>query len=108
MKVIILTNSDAVVLVNDTDYDRVSKYKWFLKRAKGCDEDGNPYYYAAHSVRKGKKVRTVWLHRFIMNEPDSDVHHRDGNKLNCRRGNLEIIDHTEHGQRYRGADEIPF
>jgi hypothetical protein len=106
MKTIPLTNSEAVVLVSDEDYKRVSQYKWFLKRAKGRPGTTDKYYYAARSQRIGKKVKTVWLHRFLSNEPDGDVHHADGDKLNCQQDNLEPIDHDIHGQRYRGAEQI--
>lgn len=112
MKSITLTNSDAVVLVSDIDYERVKKHKWFLKRAKGRPGTTDKYYYAARSAYAGRKpdgrqiTKTVWLHRFLSGEPDGDVHHADGNKLNCQQDNLEPISHAEHGRKYRGA--VPF
>jgi len=118
MKAIPLTNSESVVLVSDADYKRVSRYKWFLKRAKGRPGITDKYYYAARSVYAGRKpdgrqiTKTVWLHRFLSDEPDGDVHHKDGDKLNCQQDNLESINHDLHGQKYRGAekinDDIPF
>lgn len=30
-------------------------------------------------------------------KPDEDVHHKDGNKLNCSPNNLEVLGHKEHG-----------
>ena len=109
MQFIHLTNSESVVLVSDIDFARVNKYKWFLKRAKSPAGDGkSEYYYAARSQRVGKKVKTVWLHRWLKDEPDGDIHHKNGDKLNCQQDNLEPIGHDIHGQKYRGKDEVPF
>lgn len=38
-------------------------------------------------------------------QPDDgyDVHHRNGNKLDCRRNNLETITHAGHAELYYGA-----
>lgn len=113
MQFIHLTNSESVVLVSDEDFERANKYKWFLKRAKSPPGDGkSEYYYAARSVYAGKKpdgrqiTKTVWLHRWLKNEPDGDIHHKDGDKLNCQQDNLEPIDHDTHGQKYRGSEHL--
>ena len=94
-----LTNSDKVVLIDAADDEQVSQYRWFLKHAS------NGRYYAARTVRLGKKFVTIWLHRFIMQPADGqDVHHLNGNKLDCRRSNLESIKHNAHGIEYYGAE----
>jgi hypothetical protein len=120
LKAVKLTNSEAVVLVSDEDFERVNQYRWFLKRAKSPPGQGdNAYYYAARSVYAGRKpdgrqiTKTVWLHRFLADvDSGEDVHHKDGDKLNCQRDNIEPIGHAEHGRKYRGAevinDDIPF
>lgn len=115
MKTIKLSNSDDVVLVSDIDFDEISRYKWFLKRAKSPIGQGHiKYYYAARSktiTTNGKrKVYTIWLHRFIMGNPKGfDVHHKDRNKLNCQRENLEILSPITHGSISReSAKSIPF
>lgn len=108
MKKIPLTNSDLFVIINNEDYNRVNQYKWFLKKAK----DGK--LYAARSVRIGKKVKTVWLHRFVINaEKYKEVHHENHNKLDCRRKNLiqlSTIEHSKESAEYYNniKDEIPF
>lgn len=98
---IVLTNSDKVAIISPEDYEQVSKYRWFLKH------NGKGGYYVARSVRIGKKIITVLLHRFIMQpENGQDVHHKDGDKLNCKRGNLECVDHFIHGgMRYNREEK---
>jgi hypothetical protein len=102
MKTIKLTNSEAVVLVSDEDFERVNQHKWFLKRAKG--QAG--YYYAARSYRDNGKVKTMWLHRFLTDaKSGEDVHHKDRDKLNCQRDNMQCTDPATHGGLH---DDIPF
>jgi len=70
-------------IVDDSDYDRVSKYKWW------ADHHDNGRIYARTKI-SGKKVR---LHRFILDaKPNELVDHIGGNKstLDCRRKNLRI------------------
>ena len=94
-----LTNSDKVAIISAEDYERVSQYCWFLKH------NGKGGYYPARTVRLGKKFATIWLHRFIMQPTDGqDVHHRNGNRLNCRRDNLECIRHSAHAAMYYGPE----
>ena len=106
MKVIPLTNSESVVLVSDADYERVSQYKWFLKRAKGRPGTTDKYYYAARSQRVGKKVKTIWLHRFLTDaKSGEDVHHKNRDKLDCQQHNIKPIDPEIHGSQHC---DIPF
>lgn len=49
-------------------------------------------------------LRGERLHRIIAAaklgralKPDEDVHHRDGDKLNCSPENLKVMGHREHG-----------
>lgn len=94
MKTIPLTNSTNIVLIDDCDYARVSQYRWFFKKTR--NDEGYP----ARSVRRGKKIATVWLHRFIMDCPDGlTVDHLDGNRLNAMKSNLECITYEENNKR---------
>lgn len=67
--------------VDAGDYGMVQGRLW------NCRKDGNGYY-AASKGRRGGKGYTLYLHRFILGEPDSHVDHIDGDGLNCRRSNL--------------------
>ena len=97
MKTIPLTNSNQTAIVSDIDYDHVMQYRWFLK------SNGHGGDYVCRSVRRKSKITTIRLHRFIMQPDDGyDIHHRNGNKLDCSRGNLELIEHSLHSQMYIG------
>lgn len=83
-------------IIDTEDYERVSQFRWFAKTKKPGGDD----VYAARSQRDGKKVRTVYLHRFIMNCPtNKEVDHGDTDHLNCRRSNLEIVTRQENMNR---------
>ena len=108
MRQVKLSKSDLFALVDDEDYDRVSKYKWTLELRKGG------LRYARGSVA-GKVVR---LHRFVLDLPPGvgTVDHEDGDGLNNTRKNL--LDstkscnvrngrkHRDGKSRYRGV--MPF
>lgn len=81
--------------VDDADYKELLKYKWHAH--KGGDK-GQPY--TARSERNGKNVKTIRMHRQIMNCPDGmEVDHLDGDRLNNTRSNLEIVTEAENKQR---------
>ena len=97
MKTITLSNSPAVVIVSDEDYERVNKFRWFLKQTR------NGEFYPARSVRYGKQIKTVWLHRFITDCPSGmTVDHKNMDRLNATRDNLEIVTNEENIKRRYG------
>jgi hypothetical protein len=64
-------------LVDDSDFDSASKYKWGASK-------GRHTWYAIGRVN-GVPIR---LHTFLMGESGLWVDHRDGNGLNNQRSNL--------------------
>lgn len=74
-----------VALVDDADYEELSKYKWSAKVLART-------VYAVRSVRKESGGFThAYMHRVIMGNPeDMEVDHRDGNGLNNVRANLRL------------------
>jgi len=97
MEFIPLTNSSKTATVSDADYEHVKQHRWFLKH------NGKGGYYVARSVRCGNTIRTILLHRFVLQPPDGyDIHHKNGNKLDCTRENLESIEHSLHGREFYG------
>ena len=87
---------DYWVEFDDEDIPVVSKHKWFTKFG---GRGGQPY--AARSetyyVDNKRKVRTIRLHREIMNcPPGQEVDHLDGNTMNCRKANLVIKTKAEN------------
>lgn len=77
-------------IIDDADYERVSKHKW-------CAVVVGTHAYARCSIR----YRPIYLHRFLTNAPrDMDVDHINGNGLDNRRENLRVCTRSEN-QRNR-------
>jgi hypothetical protein len=85
-----------VALVDDEDYERLSAFKWQVRR-------GRYTFYAQRGVTVSAGVqRTVQMHRVILDAPrDMDVDHRDGNGLNNQRENLRLCTNTENQRNKR-------
>ena len=99
MKTIELSNGKYVAIISAEDARRVKKYKWYAHVSKGRNRKaGAPY---ARATVNGKKV---FLHRFVMNAPEfMHVDHKNHQTLDCRRENLEIVDHKENLKRRRSV-----
>lgn len=82
-------------LVDDHLFEYLNQYKW-------C------YYkngYAARQVMKNGLRKTIYMHRFIMQTPDGmDTDHINGDKLDNRQANLQIITHGENMLAYQKLD----
>ena len=95
MRLIPLTQGYAA-LVSDKDYSRVAQFNWQVEIKE------KPY--AGRNVRKedGRKTRQA-LHCFILgiNDPATEIDHRDGNGLNCQRGNLRRCNRQQNGSSLR-------
>jgi hypothetical protein len=83
-----------VALVDDEDYSRLAVHTWSLLRT---GRGGYPY--AARSEQREGKVRTIYLHREVMNaQPGQFVDHkRTEDTLDCRRNNLRFATRQENG-----------
>lgn len=88
-----------VALIDDEDFARVSKHKWYAEKSR----DGRRWY-AATSVRtaEGKKT-TIKMHRYIKGITDRkiDCDHRDLNGLNNQRSNLRVATRAQNMQNTR-------
>lgn len=94
-KVLILTRG-FVAIISVEHWRAVKKYKWHTHMSKGNKrKPGQPY---ARATINGKKV---YLHRFVMSAPDwMQVDHKNHQTLDCRKDNLEVVDHlTNQGRR---------
>ena len=84
MRQIKLASGDEV-LVDDEDYEFLSRWKWKL----------HPQGYASRNSWQGDKYVTLLMHRVICQPlPGQEVDHRNGNKLDNRRLNLRSVDHS--------------
>jgi len=71
-------------IVDDEDYEFLSKFKWHV-----CGRIYGNHYAARRSKKDNRPY--VWMHRVIMNPPDDmQVDHIDGNGLNNTKENLRI------------------
>ena len=88
-------------IVDDDDYELVSRHKWHATRKAGGD-----IYYAARCVRIGKYKQTkIRMHRFIVNAQDGvQVDHENGDGLDNRRSNLRITTNQQN-QHNRSANK---
>ncbi len=72
----------AVALIDDEDWDRISKYKWRISKA-------------GYAYRNGKidgKMKYILMHRYTLNAlPGITVDHINFNRLDNRKANLRNI-----------------
>lgn len=90
MKELILKNHTLPAIVDDHNYDKLNKYTWYI--------NGNGY---ANRFVKGLntfRVKSVYLHKEILNNPSSEIDHIDRNKLNCLESNLRLCTRSENFQ----------
>lgn len=74
-----------IALVDDADYERVSKHKWY------ANKDLNNYYAKRWSPTQNGKRRIIWMHRFIMSAPEGiEVDHVNLVTLDNRKCNLRL------------------
>lgn len=78
------------ILIDDEDYDKVSKYNWHLgKNRKNI--------YVIRNKRDKDKRIVESLHRYLMGHPENKiVDHINGNTLDNRKENLRICTNTEN------------
>lgn len=74
-------------VVDDDDYQELSKYKWHYSTG---------YAYRRVTIEKGKSL-VLSMHRQIMRaEPGKEVDHINGNPLDNRKANLRVCSKTEN------------
>ena len=85
------------VLVDDEDFDYLSKFTWNAHRHK-CG-----VLYAERGVYIKPKCKTISMHRVIMNITDRFVYvdHINGNGLDNRKCNLRICTHADNVRNRR-------
>jgi hypothetical protein len=103
-----------VAIIDDEDFEMVSKYKWFAQKKR------NSFYVKRSDWRKGKVIG-IYLHRYILNAPKGIVvDHINGDPLDNRRCNLRFCTtrlncaarttrrlNKVFTSRYRGVSQCP-
>lgn len=86
MKKIKLTKGKYAI-VDDSDYELVSKYKWY------CSSMG----YASRTQHIGGVKKEILLHRFILGaEKGQEIDHKDRDPLNNSRKNIRFCTRSEN------------
>jgi len=97
MRKLLLSNG-ITTLIDDSDFERVSQYKWSSYKFRKTS--ATPYV-VRYSYKNGKQS-TVYLHRFLMDAPKGmQVDHKNGDGLDNRRSNLRICTNEENQQNQR-------
>ncbi|KKN12808.1 hypothetical protein LCGC14_1012820 [marine sediment metagenome] len=106
MKQIPLTQGQ-FALVDDADYDGLSKYKWFAHK----QHTGN-FYALRHSPRENNKDYSIQMHRQILGLGREDKHqtdHKNHNTLDNQRNNLRVCTQSQNQrnrQSFRNSSSI--
>ena len=83
----------AITVVDDDDFEWAAQYKWTLSHQG----------YAYRFDRTGDRPVLQLLHRLILDAGEGEhVHHKDGDKLNNQRHNLEKIAGRRHTHQHQG------
>ena len=96
MKEITLSDGQTV-LVDDSDYDRMSESKWYPKFKKRRDGSIKTVYARRNVYVNGKRTNQT-MHRAILNilDPGVQIDHKDGNGLNCQKHNLRLATNEQN------------
>lgn len=87
-----LSNSDRVAVIDNEDANLVREHRWYLASLTRpyamthiCHEDGHYKVLGMHRLILGPKVG-----------PDLVVHHRNGDELDNRKDNLQVMTRSKH------------
>ncbi len=86
-------NRNKVALVDDLDFEELSKYKWSAWKG------GNTFYALRHIYNDNGKRTTISMHRQILGITDPKIltDHKNRNGLDNQRGNLRICNYAQNG-----------
>jgi len=88
MKTITLSNG-LQTIVDDADYEYLSKWKWKFHKASGC---GGGYAARTCYYKETKSFGVILMHRLLNSTPEGEgTDHINGNKLDNRRENLRTV-----------------
>jgi hypothetical protein len=90
-------NQNKIAILDDADFEHLSGFHWIYRGERG-GADG----YAIRHAKEGKKYKTVYLHREIMNPPPGhEVIFKNHDRLDCRRENLAVVTKEDARRHHR-------
>jgi hypothetical protein len=93
----ILLTQNQVAIIDDEDYELVSKYKWCAIK------DRNTYYAQTHIYKNGKRT-TRQMHQVILSsKKGQQVDHINGNGVDNRKENLRFADYSQNQQNKKAV-----
>ncbi len=82
-------------IIDLDDFERLNKHKWYAVRGKNT-------FYAARTIRVGKKRISIKMHREVIHPPDHlFVDHINRNGLDNRKVNLRPATHVQNSWNTR-------
>lgn len=97
-------------LIDEEDYELISKYRWRADRMR--QKTARPFVYArayhSSTYANGKqRNRDIYMHRWIMGEPEGKmIDHINGDTLDNRRQNLAVVDRTANCRNHHWKREV--
>jgi hypothetical protein len=91
-----------VAIVDNEDYERLSRYRWRAFAGNSCKR----VFYAVRYSRKEGKDKTIRMHREILDVPNGFyTDHIDGDGLNNQKNNLRVCSTSQNGlNRRKGSN----
>ena len=104
MASVIHINQELYAIVDDEDYELVSRFKWYPRHTSRI-------IYAQCVMSMGTLTNPnkqvfcyMLLHRLIMRpSKDEEIDHRNHNGLDCRRANMRICNHQQNSFNRRSS-----
>lgn len=97
MKTIQLTHGK-VTIVDDGDFEMLSKFKWHAKRYVG------DHWVAARTIGSKRHTKTLLMHRLLMGFPAGEVDHKNRDPLDNRRDNLRLATDSQQMMNRIGSN----
>lgn len=87
------TVDGTIAMVSAEDLPALTPFRWIVGR--------NGYVYKSGARKRGVQCL---LHRIVVGaQAGTEVHHKNGNKLDCRRENLEETTASEHQRHHKNS-----
>lgn len=90
--VTIQLNHNLYAIIDDDDWDYLTHFHWSARRS-------HSNIYAIRKETRTRRRVTIFMHRELTHAgPNEHVHHKNGNTLDNRLENLQVITPFEHAQ----------